>query len=127
MMHEAASAYRACLQAEDSLGGSLRTGVELDLAELIVRERWEAHYEEAFKLLGRAESVGLTFEVQRWRHAVVSARLYARRGRHDEARAAARQARDLLDASSPDFSRHPDVGRIKADETTVTEMRTLAE
>jgi tetratricopeptide (TPR) repeat protein len=127
MPADAVRAYRACVHAEDTLRGSLRTGVELDLVELIVREHCEPDYEEAFELLDRAASNGLTFEVQRWRHAVASARLHARRGRLDEARRAAREALQHVEVSRPDFARHPNVGRIEADVVTLGEMKALAE
>lgn len=123
---DAANMYRECLQAEDQLDGHLRTGSELDLVELIVRERWDNDYDEALRLLDRAAAVGLTFEVQRWRYLVASARIYARRGQDNDAREAASEAIRIAETSKPDFARHPEVGRVSPDRRTLREMRRLA-
>jgi tetratricopeptide (TPR) repeat protein len=123
----ASDALRSCLAAEAALaGGSLHTGSELALAEVIVRAEWTDRYPEARDLLEAAERAGLTFEVERWRWAVAQARIASRSGRASEAKAFAAAALDLLDDPSPDFPRHPDVGLIDADRKTVREVKRLA-
>lgn len=122
-----AQAYRRCLEAEAALsGGGLHTGSELALAQVIVDASWEDRYSEALVLLDQAERAGLTFEVERWRWSITHARIAARTGRTREAATYAREALALLEDSSPDFARHPDVGRIKPDRKTVRELRGLA-
>lgn len=121
----ARSAFESCIRAEDALAGSVRTGADLDLAELIVAQAWDDAHDEAFRLLDRAAADGLVFEVQRWRHAVARARLHARRGEHDLARQAAREALALREDTRPDVARHPTVGRIPDDRAAAAEMAGL--
>lgn len=96
------------------------------MVDLILSERWESDYDEALRLLDRAAAIGLTFEVQRWRYSVASARIYARLGRHDDAREAASAAIRVAETSRPGFARHSDMGRVSPDRKTLREMRRLA-
>jgi hypothetical protein len=123
----AAEAYRACLDAEAALsGGGLQTGSELALAEVIVRAGWEHRYPEALALLDAARSAGLTFQVDRWRWCITHARIAARTGQASDAAAFASDGLAMLEDQSPDFARHPGVGLIKPDRTTVRELERLA-
>jgi hypothetical protein len=123
----AAEAYRSCIGAEASMsGGGLRTGSELALAEVIIRARWEDRYPEALALLEVAQEAGLTFKVERWRWLIAQARIAACTGRSSDAGSFAGDALTLLDDPSADFPRHPDVGLINPDRSTVRELKGLA-
>jgi len=125
--HElAADALRSCLNAEAAVGGGLHTGSELALVEVIVRAGWADRYPEALDLLEAADRAGLTLKVERWRWALAQARIASRSGRVRVAKSFAAAALALLADPSPDFSRHPDVGLINADASTVRELKRLA-
>ena len=120
----AATHYELTVRGEDELG-SLVTGADLRLAELIIRCGWSASYDEADRLLAHAEGRRLTLRSESWRFCVARARLAAALGREDAASYATR-ALELLAEVGPQFSRHPTVGLIETDEATVEEMRRLA-
>jgi hypothetical protein len=120
----AATHYELAVKAEDELG-SLVTGADLRLAELILRTGWTASYAEADALLEHAERTGLTLRTEAWRWCVARARLAVARGDRD-ARQYAMRALELLAEEGPQFPRHPDVGLIETDEATAEEMRALA-
>jgi hypothetical protein len=122
----AADAFCSCLEAEAALTGTLRTGSELALAEVIVDAKWNHRYGEALGLLDAAEQADLTFKVERWRWLIARARIAARTGEHDYAASLATKALTLIDDPAPDFPRHPDVGLISPDRETVRELRRLA-
>jgi hypothetical protein len=103
----AARGYRASLAAERETG-SLDTGSELRLVELIVRAQWSEAYPEALELLDQTKNVGLTFASERWRWLVAYARIAARTGESAAAADAAVSALRLLEDRRPDFPRHPE-------------------
>jgi tetratricopeptide (TPR) repeat protein len=122
----AAGAFRSCLDAEAAYSGSLETGSELALAEVIVAAEWADRYGEALVLLDAADRAVLTFKVERWRWLIARARIAARMGHDDEAASSATRALALLDDPQPDFPRHPDVGLISPDRSVVRELKQLA-
>ena len=125
--HElAAGALRSCLDAEAALGGGLHTGSELALAEVIVQRRLGRSLPRGARPLEAAEHAGLTFKIERWRWSITQARIASRSGRDADAKSLAADALALLEDASPDFSRHPDVGLIDADPSTVQELKRLA-
>ena len=96
-----------------------------DEVQRILAEETESRYEEADALLDLARANGDTlFRVWRFQYALYRARLAARRGRRDEAAAFAYGALWQVadDERGPQLPRHPDVGRIDADQETVDEL-----
>lgn len=100
-----------------------------EVARVLGREDDE-RYGDADVLLDRARAdADLMFRSQRFLYALYRARLASRRGQRDEAAAFARgalwQAAD--DEAAPQFSRHPDVGRVAVDKRTLNELEGYAE
>jgi tetratricopeptide (TPR) repeat protein len=120
---QAVEHYRRAVALEDA-HGSIDSGVDLDLAELLVERNEDL--EEAQTMLDRAAAKGLVFKAERWRWLLTDARLAARAGQRQRSMASARAALKLLDDDRPDFPRHPGVGLIDTDRRTVREVKRLA-
>lgn len=124
--HDAAARHLREVVAREEQMGTLDTGADLDLAELIVATQARPAYDEARRLLSRAADAGLLFKSQRWRWLVADARLAALTGDACRAAESARAAIDLQADREPDLPRHPDLGHIEADDRTVQELWRLA-
>ncbi len=120
----AAEHYRDTLRAQE--GTNVFHGAELLLAELIVRERLTDCYPEADALLDRVLESGPIFRSEQFRYAVARARLASRRGDDDEGAAFALGALDLFEHNEPVSSYHRNIGLIRADEATLSELKALA-
>jgi hypothetical protein len=123
-VERAADHYRETLRTQG--GTNVFHGAELLLAELIVREGLADSYSEADELLDRVLESGPIFRSEQFRYAVGRARLANRRGADDEAAAFALGALHLFEHNEPVSSHHPDVGLIRADEATLTELEEVA-
>jgi hypothetical protein len=98
----------------------------LRLPELLIEDGGTEERNEAESLLGNVAHHDLVFRSQRFRYAVARARLAHAGGNVADS---ARYAEDALREAArdtPDFARHPDVGFVDADRTTLEEMRRLA-
>jgi hypothetical protein len=115
---------RACLAAE--AGANVSHGTELRLAEVLVAAGAPADFDEAWELLDQGTRDGLLSSSDVWRIEVARARLLAAAGDTTGAAEYAGFALEALANDRPQFSRHPDVGLIKADRATVREMKRLA-
>ena len=122
--HEQAVAHlRACLALEEH--GNYRHGCELRLAEALVEHGDDASLNEAWDLLNASAEQSL-FNREIWRIEVTRARLHTRTGDKARASASATNALQLLEQNEPQLPRHPTVGLVDADTSTVREMRKLA-
>ncbi|MEV4686084.1 hypothetical protein [Microbacterium sp. LWH3-1.2] len=117
--------YRRLLDEHPSLNGT--TAMQhVKLAELLIRRRQAGDLQEAADLLthwageGRVPFPGAHF---RWNVAMMS--LAEATGDRPTARDAARRALDLA-GSGPVFSRHKDVGVVRADRHTMKKLRRIA-
>jgi predicted nucleic acid-binding protein len=116
---------RICLILES--GRSFKHGTELTLAEaLLANDSTSESLDEAEHLLDKAAGNSF-FRSEAWRVTVARARLHAQRGDAQAAATQAEHALALLADNTPTLSRHPDVGLITANQTTVNEMRKLAQ
>ncbi len=122
----AAQLWRATLSEQQRSRGRVDMSTALKLTELVVSEGWSADYGEAVDLLERAANDSFLLRDQRWRYLVALARIYSRTGQRAQARETAQHALDLLAITEPEFPRHPDLGDIHTDSTTIDEIRTLA-
>jgi len=120
----AAEHYRQTLRMQE--GTNVFHGAELRLAELIVREDLADRYDEAEALLDRVLEAGPIFKSEQFRYSVARSRLASRRGDDDEAAAFALGALELWQQNEPVSPYHPDVGLIRADEATLTELEATA-
>jgi hypothetical protein len=115
---------RICLVLESGRG--FRHGAELRLAELLLAEDpTDGSVGEIAELLDEAADESF-FHSDAWRIAVARARLHAKKKDPHGAAAYAQHALALLADNGPKLPRHPDVGLIKTDRKTVTEMEKLA-
>jgi hypothetical protein len=121
----AAKHYRDGLREQE--GTNTRWDAEQELADLIIREGLADAYPEADELLDRVLEQGPFFRSQQYRYAVARARLASRRGDDDEAAAFALGALDLFDHNRAVSSYHPNVGLIRGDEATLSELEIIAQ
>jgi tetratricopeptide (TPR) repeat protein len=98
----------------------------LRLPELLLEDGSTEARREAGELLEALPPVALTFSSQRFRYAVARARLARNSGHWAEARRYADDALSEAAMVKPDFSRHPTVGLVTADQTALREMNELA-
>ncbi|HLX21487.1 MAG TPA: hypothetical protein VKR23_15185 [Gaiellaceae bacterium] len=124
-VQRAAEHYRDGLREQART--SRRWGAEQEFAELIIRESLAEAYAEADELLDRVLEQGPFFRSQQFRYAVARSRLASLRGAADEAAAFALGALDLFDHNRAVSSYHPNVGLIRADEATLSELESRAE
>jgi hypothetical protein len=122
---EAIEHLRAATHLADE--GMVRGDEHLRLAELLIRSDDPERWREAGAVLDQIIDSDLAFSSERFRCAVLRARIAAREG--DEATAAnsAKTALAETTRSKPDFSRHPDLGWASADPATLAEMHELAD
>jgi hypothetical protein len=120
----AATHYREALATQE--GTNVSHGAELLLAELIVREHLDDLYGEAHELLDAVLESGPIFRVEQYRYAVARARLATRLGEANQAAAYALGALYLVAHNRPISSYHPDIGLIRADDATLSELEHIA-
>jgi len=122
---EAIERLRTAVRLADE--GNVRGDEHLRLAELLVRSDDPERCEEAEAVLERLIEGDLAFSRERFRFAVLRARLAVREGDDATAASFAQAALDEATRTNPDFSRHPDIGWAHTDAETVAEMRRLAD
>jgi len=121
---ESETELRACLEMEADC--HVFHGTELRLAEVLVESDDPRRRLDAWELLDAAEANGLTFRSELWRACVTRVRLLAAAGERDEAAALAEHTLAMLLDDTPRFPRHPTVGLISADPSTIEELRRIA-
>ncbi len=98
----------------------------LRLPELLIEGGGDNEHGEARELLDGITPSDLVFASQRFRYAVVRARLARASGSKVEAKQYAEDALREAAGDSPDFPRHPTVGLVDADRKVMKEMRKVA-
>lgn len=125
-LEEAEKHYRAALAS--SLEEYVSGDAQLRLPEILIEIGTPEKLADAEALLALVNvERDLTFKSQRFRYAVACARLAARRDDAVEAAEYASAALREAFEERPDFSRHPDVGHVTADEALVQELEWLAQ
>ena len=122
-LDEAEAQYRAALQLSSK--SNVRGDAFLALAELLIRRGQKEAVAEAEAVLDQVVEADLTFKSQRFRYAACRARLAAGSGDAEKAAAYAIAALREASTTTPDFSRHPDIGHVEAPEDLLQEMRDL--
>jgi tetratricopeptide (TPR) repeat protein len=126
---EAEKEYRRCLEFYAVSRSGTTGACEIWLAEVILRTGQSEKYPEAHTLLVKLgeSQMPQMFNNVRFRYVVAQARLASRMGRTDEAAEWAQAALILTEVGAkPAFPRHPQVGLVQADPSTLEEMRKLA-
>ena len=121
----AAKLYRRVLAEQPSLSGS--TGnVEISLAEVLLDGGRLEERDEALKLLNTwIERKGMKFDSQLFRWHLNLIRIAEATGDHETVRRAANTALTLAERG-PQLARHPEVGIVQTDKTTIKRLRKLA-
>src|SRR6266516_2612160 len=114
--------YRQALGAYKRIRGA-RGHADIRLADLITRTHQREKYAEAVSLVDSYEPL---FKIDYFRVFIVRARLAAADGDEREAREYARAALELEAETEPQLPRHPDVGHVRTDKETLSELRRLA-
>ena len=117
--------FRASLRAE--IGTNISGTSELELAELILRERRTDLLAEAEMALDTLLADDPLLGGLRFRYAVARARLAALTDEPNEAAAFALGALHLAAVDAPISSAHPTFGRVEADDRLFAELEALAE
>jgi hypothetical protein len=121
---EAIDRLRAAVDVADA--GNVRGDQHLRLAELLIRSEDPERWTEAGTVLDRVIDPDLAFSKNRFRFAVLRARLAAREGDGAAAASFAKAALAETARARPDFSRHSDLGWANADPDIAAEMQALA-
>jgi tetratricopeptide (TPR) repeat protein len=119
---KAEAQYREALRGYERFP-AVRGRAEIKLALLITATHQTAKYREAESLVDAWDPV---FKDDRFNALTVLARAASERGERREAAEYAQAALSLESDEEPDIPRHPDVGHVKTDETTLQELRKLA-
>jgi tetratricopeptide (TPR) repeat protein len=124
-LEEAEKHYRAALAS--SLEGFVSGDAQLRLPEILIEIGTPEKLADAEAVLALVNvERDLTFKSQRFRFAVACARLAERRDNAVEAAQYASAALREASEERPDFSGHPGVGHVDADEPLLQELRRLA-
>jgi tetratricopeptide (TPR) repeat protein len=97
----------------------------LRLPELLIEDGSDSKRVEARELLDGLTPDDLVFASQRFRYAVARARLERASGNRSAAKRYAEAALAEAARETPDFPRHPTVGRVGVDRKVLQEMRDL--
>lgn len=118
--------YRTALDLSQS--GGMGGDAALRLPELLIERGGTDRWAEAESILdGIDPEQGLVFVSQRFRYSVARARLAEARGDDQQASEFASAALRLAAITTPDFSRHPTVGLVHADESVLEDLRNLVQ
>lgn len=115
--------YRAAIQAEERLEGSIQGHAHQSLAEVLVQMDDDAAWREAEHLLGQVQE---RLRTDHFRYQVARARLAHKKGDPKVARSAAVEALRLAAIKDPPLPRHPDIGLVKSSASTLSELHRLA-
>jgi predicted Zn-dependent protease len=122
---EAEAYYRSVLERWPSLNGTSHM-VEVSLAELLIEHDQDDAHTEALQLLeSRLKRSVSMFDHDLFRWHVALARVAVRRGDVETQQRAARTASTLA-KRGPQLPRHPTVGLVQADASTLTWLEQLA-
>lgn len=123
-LDRAESHLRAGLNIET--GRHVDHETELRLAEVLIAQGNQDAFDDAWELLNRSADKRFLFNDSAWRIRVARARLLDLKGTQAEAARYAQSALELLEHGDPQLPRHPDVGLIEPDPSTIDEMEMLA-
>jgi hypothetical protein len=124
-MDEAINHWRVAIYLIDE--GMPRGDACLRLPELLIASDEPERWDEAASVLARVDPQrDFAFSDQRFRYAVLRARLADRNGDPEAAARFADAALIETERTKPDFARHPDLGWANGDAATLSEMRRLA-
>jgi hypothetical protein len=122
---DAEAHWRAALRL--SLEGNVHGDAQLRLPELLIRTEEDEKVADAEAILSTIDvQRDLAFKSQRFRYAVCRARLAIARDDSGEAAEYAAAALRETAVDTPDFPRHPHIGRVLADDDLLRELRRLA-
>lgn len=127
---EAERWYRECVRLQDSATDGLLLRCHLGLAEVLLRRTPDdpAIAEEAAAAVDRAVDVSPpVFPADRWRFAVVLARIAVARADRKAARELATQALEIAALTESPFPYHRDLGLAKPGRDQLREMQQLAD
>jgi hypothetical protein len=123
---EAIRHWRAAIYGTDE--GMPQGEAYLRLPELLIRSDDPANWDEAASIVGRiSPERDLAFSNERFRYAVIRARLSHHAGDTANAAQFARLALTEAERTTPDFARHRDLGWVAADSETLLELERLAQ